>query len=145
MKINTIEELDKLSFPELVDWVSINKKNYEHYRLSVIELDDGTEWAIAFNDKDADGAAYEYISNTIWAFDPTFLEQMTDVPAEMFEAVQDKCESINEALEILVMRTCGMDNFVDQAISWDGRGHFLSGYDGKEVELECGAYAYRID
>jgi hypothetical protein len=115
-----------------------------HYGLPVVEID-GMEFAIAANEEEADKACYEYIENTIWAFSPFFLEQMTNVPAELFEAVQDKCESINEALQILVMRTCGMQEFVDQAISWDGRGHFLSHYDGKEIELNCGAYAYRVN
>lgn len=115
-----------------------------HYGLPVVEIDD-MEFAIAANEEEADKACYEYIENSIWAFSPSFLEQMTDVPAEMFEAVQYKCESINEALQILVMRTCGMQEFVDQAISWDGRGHFLSPWDGMEIELECGAYAYRLN
>lgn len=120
----------------------IEQSNETLYQLPVIEYDD-CEYVIAMNDEQADEACYEYIENTIWAFNPYFLEQMTDVPAEMFEAVQDKCESINEALQILVERTCGMQDFVDQAIAEDGRGHFLSGYDGEEIELECGAFAYR--
>lgn len=130
----TLEQLEEL----------IEKSTEEHYGLPVIEYYD-CEYAIAMDEEEADKACYEYIENTIWAFNPSFLEQMTDVPAELFEEVQDKCESINEALQILVMRTCGMQEFVDQAISWDGRGHFLSHYDGKEIELECGAFAYRVN
>lgn len=36
-----------------------------------------------------------------------------------------------------------MDMIVDECISQDGRGHFLSYYDGTELELEDGYYAYR--
>jgi len=36
-----------------------------------------------------------------------------------------------------------MDKILDEAISLDGRGHFLSGYDGKEIELPNGLFAYR--
>jgi hypothetical protein len=130
----TLEQLKEL----------IENSTEEHYGLPVIEYD-GCEYAIAIDDEEADKACYEYIEGSVWAFSPFFLEQMTDVPAEMFEAIQDKCDSINEALQILVMRTCGMQDFVDQAISWDGRGHFLSPWDGKEIELECGTFAYRIN
>lgn len=36
-----------------------------------------------------------------------------------------------------------MDKIVDECISMDGRGHFISYYDGDEVELENDLYAYR--
>jgi hypothetical protein len=36
-----------------------------------------------------------------------------------------------------------IDKILDEAISLDGRGHFLSGYDGKEIELPHGLFAYR--
>jgi hypothetical protein len=39
-----------------------------------------------------------------------------------------------------------MDDFVDDAIGADGRGHFLSHYDGNEVEdRESGLYIYRTN
>ena len=41
-----------------------------------------------------------------------------------------------------------VDKIVDEAIEWDGRGHFLAAYDGDEIELDDGNgyieyYAYR--
>lgn len=38
-----------------------------------------------------------------------------------------------------------IDAIVEEAIDWDGRGHFLAWYDGKELDLGDGYYAYRID
>lgn len=40
------------------------------------------------------------------------------------------------------------DAVAEEAIDWDGRGHYLAGYDGKEIELDDGNgyieyYAYR--
>lgn len=140
----TIDELIKLDSDSFTEFMNENVTCELHYGLPIVEFD-GEQYAIAYIEEKADKACGEYIENTIWAFDPYFLEQMTDVPAEMFEAVQYKCDSINEALQILVMRTCGMDDFVDAAINADGRGHFLSPYDGEEIELACGGYAYRID
>ncbi len=37
------------------------------------------------------------------------------------------------------------DRLFKDAIDQDGRGHFISSYDGDEIELPCGAYAYRIN
>ena len=137
-----MKQIEGITMDELEELIE-NSSDTE-YGLPIIEYDGG-EYLIALEEEEADKACYEYIENSIWAFNPFFLEQMTDVPAEIFEAMQDKCESINEALQILVMRTCGMQDFVDQAISWDGRGHFLAYYDGREIELECGAFAYRVN
>lgn len=38
-----------------------------------------------------------------------------------------------------------VDAIVDECLSWDGRGHFLSRYDGNEVELGDGLFGYRLD
>jgi hypothetical protein len=44
----------------------------------------------------------------------------------------------------MVKGTCGLDSFVESAISADGRGRFLASYDGAESE-ENGYYIYRIN
>ena len=36
-----------------------------------------------------------------------------------------------------------IDKIVDEAIKWDGIAHFISRYDGKEIDLGNGLYAYR--
>lgn len=33
----------------------------------------------------------------------------------------------------------------DEAIVWDGVAHFLARYDGREIELDNGLFAYRVD
>jgi hypothetical protein len=41
-----------------------------------------------------------------------------------------------------------LDDFVKDAISADGRGHFLNKYDGKEIEVVINGavlYVYRIN
>ena len=37
------------------------------------------------------------------------------------------------------------DEIADMAVEWDGRGHFLSVWDGDEIELPNGLYAYKQD
>ena len=41
-----------------------------------------------------------------------------------------------------------MDEFIEDAISADGRGHFLSSYDSEEVEIDIDDetyFAYRLN
>jgi hypothetical protein len=59
--------------------------------------------------------------------------------------IQQKCESGNEELKSLIG---DMDDFKEDSISADGRGHFMSSYDGQENETDINGetfYIYRID
>ena len=38
-----------------------------------------------------------------------------------------------------------IDSVVDTCIEWDGIAHFIATYDGNEIELEDGYFAYRIN
>jgi hypothetical protein len=62
------------------------------------------------------------------------------------EAIQSKkCEGANNAILSIIEKTDGgIDGFVEEAISADGRGHFLSSYDGDENEKD-GFFIYRIN
>ena len=144
--MDTTHSLFNITEEELLNL--IKNAQWRHYGLPIVEID-GEEWAIALTDEEADQAAYEYIEQAVWAFNSDFLQDMTGIPQEMFEAVQDKCEGANDAITACIEATCGMESFRDNAINADGRGHFLSGYNGQEEEFEMSngniSYAYRIN
>lgn len=101
---------------------------------------------LAGNDDDMNDAVKEEIKRTCWAFNPSFLAEQTDLPIEVFEALVEKCEGAQDAIEKLIDKTCGMDEFAEAAESADGRAHFLNRYDGNEEEAEVEGitfYAYR--
>lgn len=105
------------------------------------------EYAIA-DDDEANEAAEDYIRDTAWAFNATFILSQCGLPQELAECLESfqetKCESANDAISSLIYKTCGWDAFVEAAISADGRGHLLSPYDGEEHELDD-YYIYRIN
>ena len=94
------------------------------------------DWVL-LDDTEADEKLTELIEESIWAFNPTFLSSITGIDSGVFEAVQNngRCESNNEALLKIVEATCGIDYLVNEAVMWDGRGHFISSYDGHEYEV----------
>ena len=121
----------------------LQKEEYTHYGLDVYSLGK-KEYAIG-TDKEADEATKEEIKDSAWAFNTSFLANYTDLPEEVFTCMQDKCESSNDAVLRLIERSeDGFDGFVEKAIFADGRGRFLSGYDGEENE-EGKYYIYRIN
>lgn len=113
--------------------------------LSENEFKSGREEYLVLTDEEADEKAKEYISESCWAFNKSFLNSHSEAINEIDEKAWMKfvegCESMNKAVKCMIY---DFDHFVEDAISCDGRGHFLSGYDGEENESE-GFYIYRTN
>ena len=134
----TADEAEDLTFEK--QWDSFCAYGYEY---------------LVLTDEEADKAAKEYILETLWAFNPRFVVMHTkfymessieadEAFEEALKEMQGKlCEDANPIIRALIVN---IDEFVENAIQADGRSHFLSSYDGKEIELNNGKYyAYRIN
>lgn len=114
-------------------------QEYDHYGLSVYDAKGGAEYAIG-TDAEATEAAERNIADSVWAFRASFILDECGLPDELEEgirAAQEKqCESANDWITSLIEKSCegGMKAFAESAISADGRGHFMSSYDGEENE-----------
>lgn len=130
------------------DWSELEPSLY-FYGLDSFEFG-REEWAVG-SDDDAREAVRNYVEDSAWAFNSSFILGATGLPSAMgiaLDKMKEDCEGANEAVVALISATCGMDHFVEEAIRCDGRGHFLSFYDGEEVELKTPVgtfYAYRIN
>jgi len=104
----------------------------EEYR-ELSHTNDST-WLV-LTDEEADQKAADYIKDSLWAFNPDFLEGFAPegVTAQVFENLQPQCESANAA--ILSMIGDNLEDLISEAISSDGRGHFMNSYDGEEHEI----------
>jgi len=137
-KINAIKRYFKTK--------EIEEDDYQHYGLQMYTID-GKEYAIGTDDE-CDKACEEYIKDTIWAFVPDFIIEHSAIldydtsSYKILEAIQAQCESGNECVLRLID---DIDEFVEDAIRADGRGHFLSGYDGHELDIGNDYFAYRIN
>ena len=87
-------------------------------------------------------AAKEYIKETVWAFNPEFLSDyviisqntpIKDTTIKVIKLLQNDCE--DELIE-------DFDEFADDAINSDGRGHFLNHYDGSEIKYSLNGVTY---
>lgn len=112
----------------------------------------GREYAV-FTDEEADYATKSNILDSLWAFRPHFILRHT---AFYGTSTIEADEAFEESLAILQERACedanpvvralirDIDEFVQDAIEADGRGHFLALYDGEEHEVG-NYYIYRIN
>jgi hypothetical protein len=116
--------------------LGIEDRREKHY------VDDGEY--LVLTDDEADERAREYIEESLWAFNASFMFGMTGLSEKIFIALSQQYEDANDAILDLVRSTCGIDSLVEAAIAADGRGHFLSSYDGEENEIEYEGESYYI-
>jgi len=107
----------------------------------------GNEEYRVLTDEEADEAVKSEIRELVWAFNPEFISGhtkhglSTDAQKSLKLAQEKLCEGANDLVLNLIE---DFDHFVDDAVSTDGRGHFLSGYDGDENEVELDGTYYFI-
>ena len=100
----------------------------------------GIEYLVC-TDKEADKRAAEHIKDSAWAFYPSFIAAHTDnADKEIIAKICERCEGANDTILAMIE---DIGEFADDAISSDGRGHFLSHYDGYEIEIGK-FFAYRM-
>jgi len=95
-------------------------------------------------DEEADEAVKDYICESAWAFKASFILEHTKLPyeaKEMIENFQEKCEGANDTILALIT---DFDKFRKDAVSDDGRGHFLAAYDSEENEEVVNGTTYFI-
>ena len=124
---------------EFMDLNDIDKANITHQDDHYYTF--GNQEYMVLTDEEADDKVAEYIKETVWAFNPDFLARHSGIDREVFEKLQESCETANDAIFKLIKN---FDDLVEDAIGTDGRGHFLSGYDGNENE-QGDFYLYRTN
>ena len=124
----------------------LSKERHDHYDMPVFSYG-RAEYAIG-DDTEANSAAFDYVKGSAWAFNASFILSECELPDELEDAIkafkEDKCESANDAILALIEKCTTLESFVKSAISADGRGHFLSSYDGEENE-EGEFFIYRTN
>ena len=137
-----VKNLDNPRIKALAKYLELTKEeekeiHYESYDIYCY----GNEEYLVLTDDEADEKVAEYIKDSVWAFNPSFLSSHSGIDEGVFKLLQDKCESANEAVLKLIK---DFDNFVEDAVATDGRGHFISSYDGEENDHEHDNETYYI-
>jgi len=134
--------------------MTAKKTSHNHYGMPVYETSEG-EFAIG-TEAQANKAAREYILDSLWAFNSSFIGKFAKLSASETKTIKTMQREMSEGANPLIRRIIGeknLDYFVREAIRADGRGHFLSPYDGREetsdriddTGLPKGRLAYRIN
>lgn len=135
---------------ELAEFLGCDEEDItvSNWNNRVFEL--GNQEYLVVTDEEADEEATSRIEEDIWAFNAEFIldecgiDHNETVISSLQEIQNRCCESCNMFFLSLIENTCGLDSFVQEAISCDGRGHFLASYDGEENETDS-YYVYRLN
>ena len=113
----------------------------------------GDQEYLILTDEEADEEAKNSIKNSLWAFNADFIirhcknyDEMDsyeyDAAIESLrEAQANQCENLNGLVFALIDN---ISEFIADAICEDGRGHFVSYYDGREYEEKVNDTWYYI-
>lgn len=102
-------------------------------------------------DEEANEQVWDYIRESLWAFKPGFLVRYMPggVNKKVIAILQQECEGCNDALFGMINAEEGrFDALVNNAIALDGRGRYLSSYDGREYKEDINGewfYIYRTN
>lgn len=110
----------------------------------------GKQEYLVLTEEEADERCKDYILDTLWAFNTSFLtnyiscgNKYEDKDLEKsLVTLQELCETSNVVIKLLVGNR--IDELIEDAISTDSRGVFLASYDGEEIE-EGNYYIYRTN
>ena len=128
---------------EAVELEAVTVENSYNENFNTFEVV-GNEYKV-LTDTEADEEAKEHILNDLWAFNADFILRHTEFyntssdreDAEFIDSLQklqsNICESANSIVKALIV---DIDTFIEDAIESDGRGHFISWYDGREEEQD---------
>lgn len=123
---------------------------YSEYRYETC----GEEFYI-LEDERAYALAFQLIKDELWAFTSEFIMEhlkhdivycehpvdLEDLRLAIRAAQKRLCEGANAIIHALID---DLEDFVDDAIAADGRGHFISSYDGEEHEVTVDGETYYI-
>jgi len=106
-------------------------------------MDYGGEYLI-LTDEEADEAVKESILSSVEYFNPDWVSYYTSIDdEEAIRAIQDT-RNANETLISLMKAENRLEDFIEDSVSADGRGHFLNTYDGSEYEEKVNRTDYYI-
>lgn len=142
--------MEKQKIKELAKFLGCNKEG--------IFVSDWSDWVfelaneeyLVVTDEEAAEEVTSRIAENIWAFNAKFILYKcgighNEAAISSLQEMQNRCcESCNPFLLSLIENTCGLDSFVQEAISRDGRGHFLARYDSVENKTDS-YYVYRLN
>lgn len=144
-------DLDALRVKALAAFLSLDADEAEAIsasRYDDTELEYGRESYRVLTDEEATAAAIAAASDSLWAFNVTFLERYVPAlrdtrAADAWRTVVDKLsESAGPLGEALLGDR--VDDALRDAVAEDGRGHFLASYDGEENEVRAGGITFYI-
>lgn len=92
---------------------------------------------LVLTDEEADERAEDEGYETLWAFNAGFLfANSSQIETDMIKRIQKEyCESAQPIIVKMLGGEKKAREIVREAVSIDGRGHFLSRYDGHEREV----------
>jgi len=124
------------NYPNAVTFETVNDEEF----LWVVDYDEAVKQA-----KESMENLFDDIGITAWNQD--FVESIVD--SDIVDFVDPAFKAVMENNDYNLSKSRAwlpyLDELFEESIRADGLGHTLSGYDGSEIELDDGSYAFRTN
>ncbi len=95
--------------------IDMDRDHYTHNGLRYLVL----------TSSEADEVAKDYITGAAWTLNAEFLAEQTGLKEIVFEKLSELGDRANDVVVLLIDGTCGMRDFVSEAIDNEGRGSYI--------------------
>lgn len=137
-----------------VDWFDDALEEDMNYYVDDMDDDEVVEEAIEYNVIDEDDAYIEDEDGNqeinpdldIENLGEQLVDALIDEQSDAYDWYVDNYGE-KSVRDLITDGTLTLDYqaIADECVKWDGRGHNLASYDGEEIELDNGLYAYRLN
>lgn len=120
-----------------IELLFVEPLGYDVHGLPAVKVD-GAEYIVAETDDQAQRAAIEAARDSLWAFNTEFIGGFLGWDTRTIDAIKKVQAELCEDAQPVIEQMLGdkVDEFLSDAVDADGRGHFLSPYDGEEQDGE---------
>ena len=132
---------------ELASYLDVDVKDVKWIYGNEFAVVDRNEEYLILDDDEANDEVNDYIRSSLEYFNSRFLAKHCKLPESVIKILQGSAQTPGfqvDLSELLYSLCADFSALVADAIEQDGRGHFLSMYDGKEIEYS-GYLIYRTN
>lgn len=98
---------------------------------------DGNTFQV-LDDNEAIASCRNRVACDAWTFHSQFMASVTGLDQTIFDILCPSCESANDAILAIIKGSCGFDDFFNEVLLSEGRGHFLNHCGGDEFSCTVG-------
>jgi hypothetical protein len=100
---------------------------------------------LVLTEEEAKNNFVDSLKQSFWTLSTDYLSERTGADKKVFNELVAKGESANDAVAAIIDETCGLDDFIENALEFFPLGYFLESDDWQRIDYYYrGFFIYRV-